>query len=73
MGFIGRLETDGAPVLEEAFVRVKLGVESGTRQRKRSIVPHLLQTTRFSVICFCLWRAHNFCRMPSMTTCIITH
>jgi HK97 family phage major capsid protein len=23
-GFIGRLETDGAPVLEEAFVRVKL-------------------------------------------------
>jgi HK97 family phage major capsid protein len=25
VGFIGRLETDGAPVLEEAFVRVKLG------------------------------------------------
>ena len=24
VGFIGRLETDGAPVLEEAFVRVKL-------------------------------------------------
>ena len=23
-GFIGRLETDGMPVLEEAFVRVKL-------------------------------------------------
>ena len=23
-GFIGRLETDGAPVLEEAFARVKL-------------------------------------------------
>ena len=34
VGFIGRLETDGAPVLEEAFVRVKLGVESGTRQRQ---------------------------------------
>lgn len=25
IGYIGRLETDGAPVLEEAFVRVKLG------------------------------------------------
>lgn len=25
VGFIGRLETDGMPVLEEAFVRVKLG------------------------------------------------
>lgn len=25
IGFIGRLETDGMPVLEEAFVRVKLG------------------------------------------------
>jgi hypothetical protein len=24
VGFIGRPETDGAPVLEEAFVRVKL-------------------------------------------------
>jgi HK97 family phage major capsid protein len=24
VGFIGRLGTDGAPVLEEAFVRVKL-------------------------------------------------
>ena len=24
VGLIGRLETDGAPVLEEAFVRVKL-------------------------------------------------
>jgi len=24
VGFIERLETDGAPVLEEAFVRVKL-------------------------------------------------
>ena len=24
VGFIGRLETDGAPVLEEAFVRVRL-------------------------------------------------
>ena len=24
VGFIGRLETDGAPVLEEAFVRLKL-------------------------------------------------
>ncbi len=24
VGFIGRLETDGMPVLEEAFVRVKL-------------------------------------------------
>ena len=24
VGFIGRLETDGAPVLEEGFVRVKL-------------------------------------------------
>lgn len=24
VGFIGRLETDGAPVLEEEFVRVKL-------------------------------------------------
>ena len=24
IGFIGRLETDGAPVLEEAFTRVKL-------------------------------------------------
>jgi hypothetical protein len=24
VGFIGRWETDGAPVLEEAFVRVKL-------------------------------------------------
>ena len=24
VGFIGRLETDGAPVLEEAFARVKL-------------------------------------------------
>jgi HK97 family phage major capsid protein len=25
VGFIGRLETDGAPVLEKAFVRVQLG------------------------------------------------
>jgi hypothetical protein len=24
IGFIGRLETDGMPVLEEAFVRVKV-------------------------------------------------
>jgi HK97 family phage major capsid protein len=24
-GFIGRMESDGMPVLEEAFVRVKLG------------------------------------------------
>jgi len=73
VGFIGRLETDGAPVLEEAFVRVKLGVESGTRQRQavdcatfvadQEVFSHLLLP----------WRAHNFCRMPSMTTCIITH
>lgn len=41
---------------------------AGREGGKRLIVPHLLQTTKFSVICFCSRRSRRCLRMFSMTT-----